>query len=367
MALISVKGGPRELQKSVLSQGLCSACGACTSLCPYIDMVEGKGAIIIEDCGLKEGKCFDFCPRTFVDVAFLNAHVVGKVRSDIALGSYISIIKARAKDSEIRSTAQYGGVVSALAIFALENDVVDAFVLADSRDGICAKPKIAKDRTDVLKCAGSKYIISPVVEKVIKTINHIDAEVGFVGTPCQVMAIRKMQTSKFENNADRVKFSIGLFCTWALNTDAKIFLSDKLGSLKVLKLDVPPPPANVFIVQTEREKIQFPLDDLRRFIMPACNVCFDMTNEFADISVGMVEGEVSWNTVIVRTNKGEKILQKAVNDGFLETQPLERERLKHLREASLARKKRVLTEMPLEKVSYLLLNEEDKLKIMKGE
>lgn len=365
MSITYIKG-PRELQKSVLSKGLCSACGACASLCPYIDMVEGKRAVVIEDCGLKEGKCFDFCPRTFVDVASLDVHVFGKVRSDVALGSYISIMRARAKDGEIRSNAQYGGVVSALAIFALENDMLDAFVLANSKDGVCAEPIIAKNKTDVLKCARSKYVVCPVVERVIETINHEDGAVGFVGTPCQTTAVRKMQTSKFENNAERVKLSIGLFCTWALNPEAKIFLLNKVGSSKILKLDIPPPPANVLIVQTEREKHQFPLDDLRRFIMPSCNVCFDMTNEFADISVGMFEGEESWNTIIVRTNEGEKILQKAINNGILETRPLERERLNHLREASLTRKKRVLTEMPPEKVAYLLLNEEDKLKIIKG-
>ncbi len=365
MSIISVKGS-RELQRSVLSKGLCSACGACTSLCPYIDMVEGKRAVIIEDCGLKEGKCFDFCPRTLIDVASLDSHVFGKVRSDVALGSYISIMKARAKDSEIRSTSQYGGVVSALAIFALENNIVDAFVLANSKDGIYAEPIIAKNRTDVLKCARSKYVVCPVVERVVETIDHEDGAVGFVGTPCQTIAVRKMQASKFENNAERVKLSIGLFCTWALNPEVKSFLSNKIGSSKVLKLDIPPPPANIFIVQTEREKIQFPLDGLRRFIMPSCNVCFDMTNEFADISVGMVEGEESWNTVIVRTDKGKEILQRAMKNGILETRPLERERLDHLREASLTRKKRVLTEMPPEKVTYLLLNEEDKLKIIKG-
>jgi coenzyme F420 hydrogenase subunit beta len=366
VALISVKGGPQELQKSVLSQDLCSACGACTSICPYIDMVKGKGAVIIENCGLKEGKCFDFCPRTFMDVAFLDVHVFGKHRSDVALGSYISIMKARAKDNEVRSSAQYGGVASALAIFALENGILDAFILANSKDGICAKPMIAKNRSDVLKCARSKYVVCPMVEGAIQTINHKNGKVGFVGTPCQTVAIRKMQASKLENSAHKVKLFIGLFCTWALNPEAKTFLLNKVGSSKILKLDIPPPPANVFIVQTEREKHQFPLDDLRRFIMPSCNVCFDMTNEFADISVGMVEGEEGWNTVIVRTDEGEKILQKAINDEIIETRPLEKERLDHLREASLTRKKRVLTEMPPEEVAYLLLNEEDKMKIIKG-
>jgi len=62
MSRIVVKR-PRELQKEVLNKGLCSACGACVNLYPYIDMVAGR-AVMIEPCSLSEGKCYEFCPRT---------------------------------------------------------------------------------------------------------------------------------------------------------------------------------------------------------------------------------------------------------------------------------------------------------------
>ena len=98
--------------------------------------------------------------------------------------------------------------------------------------------------------------------------------------------------------------------------------------------------------------------------MPSCNVCFDMTNEFADISVGTVEGEKDWNTVIVRTKKGEKTLQDAIDAGVIEIRPLEKEKFDHLCEASLTRKRRVLTETEAEKTAYLTIREEDKSKII---
>jgi coenzyme F420 hydrogenase subunit beta len=89
-----------------------------------------------------------------------------------------------------------------------------------------------------------------------------------------------------------------------------------------------------------------------------------MTNEFADISVGTVEGQEDWNTVIVRTKKGEKLLKKAIDAGVIETKPLEKERFNHLCEASLIRKRRVLTETEAEKMAYLTIREEDKQKII---
>jgi coenzyme F420 hydrogenase subunit beta len=358
-------GGAEELKKTVLNQNLCTSCGACANLCPYIDVAGGR-AVIIESCGLKEGKCYAFCPRTYLDVALLDQKIFGSQRKDYTLGFNKTIFKGRAKNPEIYSVSQYGGVVSALIIYALENGEIDAAVLAKSSDGINPKPTIARKRDEVLECARSKYLVCPTVSTVLEAVKREKGKVGFVGTPCQVAAVRKMQVSELKPEMSRIKFILGLFCTWALQPSAYEFIREKVGEAKVLKLDVPPPPASIFIIHTEREKLEIPLNELRKLIMPSCNVCFDMTNEFADISVGTVEGEEDWNTIITRTDEGEKILQKAINNGVLETKPLEKERLEHLHEAALIRKKRVLTEMPPEKIAYLLLNEEDKLKIIKG-
>lgn len=358
-------GGIEDLKKTVLNQNLCTACGACANICPYIDIAGGR-AVIVEFCGLKEGKCYTFCPRTYLDVASLDQRIFGSRRKDYVLGFNKMVFKGRAKNPEIYSVSQYGGVVSALITYALESGEIDAAVLAKSSDGVNPQPTIVRKRDEVLKCARSKYLACPTVSVVLEAIKREKGNVGFVGTPCQVTAVRKMQASELKPEANKIKFIIGLFCTWALLPSAYGFIREKVGEAKILKLDVPPPPANIFVIQTEKGKLEISLDELRKFIMPSCNVCFDMTNEFADVSVGSVEGEEDWNTIIVRTDEGEKILQKAINNGVLETRPLEKERLDHLCEASLTRKKRVLTETPPEKVAYLLLNEEDKLKIIKG-
>jgi len=363
--LSSVVKGPRDLQKNVLASELCSACGACINLCPYIDIVNGR-AVIIEYCGLSEGKCYNFCPRAYINVPSLDKLIFGSYRKDLALGSNISVMKARAKDSEIRSSAQYGGVVSALVTYALETGKIDAAVLAKSEDRISAEPKIARKRKEVLECAGSKYVVCPTVIGVLEAIKQEKGKIGVVGTPCQVTAVRKMQASNFEIGADKTGLLIGLFCTWAVSPDAYGYIRDLVAPAKVVKLDVPPPPANIFVLQTKAKRIEVPLDEVRKFIMPACNVCFDMTNEFADISVGTVEGEEDWNTVIVRTKEGEKILQGAIDAGAIETKPLQKERLDHLREASLTRKRRVLTETEAEKIAYLIIRKEDKSKIVSG-
>jgi coenzyme F420 hydrogenase subunit beta len=195
------------------------------------------------------------------------------------------------------------------------------------------------------------------------TKNGVES-IGIVGTPCQVTALRKMQFSSLKPINDVVGITIGLFCTWALKPQAYDYFIKFVDPKTIIRFDVPPPPANIFVIDTNKERIEIPLDKIREFIMPACNVCFNMTNEFSDISVGTVEGEANWNTVIIRTNTGKKFFQRAVKAGFIKTTSLEDERINHLRQASLDRKKRALSLMESKKISYLTIREEDKSKLL---
>ena len=327
-------------------------------------MVAGT-AVMIEPCSLAEGKCYDFCPRTYVDVPKLDRDLFGVCRSDLAIGSHVTVIKARARDDEIRSAAQYGGVVSALITYALETGEIDSAVLTrSSTDKINPEPTLARNRNEVLECAGSKYIVCPTITGVLEAIRKGAGKIGVVGTPCQVTALRKMQTSKIETGTDKIGLVIGLFCTWALSPQAYNYIRSLADSSNVVKLDVPPPPANIFVIETEEERVKLPLDAIRKFIMSACNMCFDMTNEFADIAVGTVEGEEDWNTVVVRTGLGKDFFQQAKEAGIIETTRLEKERLDHLYEASLDRKKTALKEMESNKISCLVIREEDRTKLL---
>ena len=79
--------------------------------------------------------------------------------------------------------------------------------------------------------------------------------------------------------------------------------------------------------------------------MPTCAYCLDMTSEFSDISVGSVEGIEGWNTVVIRTHAGAKLMEMARAKGKLETDNMPAQNLAHLKEASLLKKKRALKEM----------------------
>jgi len=362
--------GSADLEAEVLKQGLCTSCGACVSICPYIKVVKDRVAVV-EPCGIEEGKCYDFCPRTTTDIAALDRAVFGKKRSDSSIGSYISIEMARAKDGKIRRRSQYGGAVSALMAYAVESGEIGTAVVTRPFGGdLMPASLVARESAEVLGCAGSNYVPAATLATLNSLLKQQADSIGVVGLPCQILALRKMQVSKHETGAKGVKLAIGLFCTWALSYKGfHEFLKARVDPSSVKRLDIPPPPANILVLDTKAGRVEVSLQDVRPFIKPTCGVCFDMTSEFADISVGMVEGMEGWNTLIVRTAEGQRLVEAAKKHGVIESKPLMKANVEHLRDASRLKKKRALAEIVKrtgdeKNLLYLRLSDADRRKIL---
>jgi coenzyme F420 hydrogenase subunit beta len=339
-----VNKGLKALEEKVLGQGLCAACGACLSLCPYLRSWKGK-VVKLDDCNLEEGRCFAYCPRTEVDLDKVYNKIFGRSYEEIEMGPFRKIMMARAKDSIWRKRAQTGGVVSSLIDFALRKGIIQAGVLTPRNGDLLPQGKILTSRKGILSCAGSSYVSGPTLEALNKGPWKGEERIGIVGLPCQVLAVARMKTSTLEKKTpiDRVDLVIGLFCTWALDYKPfTAFLHERVGSHSIKKLNITPPPKRILEVMAGDKLHQIPVDEIRSFIRPSCRVCLDMTAELSDISVGTVEGKEGWNTVIVRTAAGEDLIKEAKKTGVVETRPLPANNLDHLKEASLLKKRRAL-------------------------
>jgi coenzyme F420 hydrogenase subunit beta len=336
--------GCKELIDEVVNEGLCTYCGGCSGSCPY--MVAYKGRIVLLDnCDVQGGQCYRYCPRTHTDLDALSRMVFGEPYSDKELGTVSRAVMARSTDPQVRKKAQYGGTVTSLLLFALDEGLIHGAVLSKMSPQKIPGAGIARSRKEILDCAGSSYMACPVLDALNRIPGGAEERLGLVATPCQALALTKMRQDPPQNRGEigNVKLVIGLFCTWAFSQDGFLrFMAEKVDLSQALKFDVPPPPANRFDVYTGSEKRSFPLDQLREFIMPTCALCTDMTAEFVDISVGSVEGIEGWNTVLVRTPVGSKLVERAVSRGVIETQELPAENLAHLKEAALLKKKRAL-------------------------
>ncbi|HIE16569.1 MAG TPA: hypothetical protein EYP71_00040 [Dehalococcoidia bacterium] len=345
--MVVMTKGYRELITDVIDAGLCTLCGACTATCPYLVCHKGRIAVL-DNCTLSEGKCYKYCPRTHTDMDALSRRIFGTPYGDSEIGTAKDIFMARTTDKHISKRSQYGGTVTTLLSLALTEGLVDCVVLSKTSDDRTIHPFLAKTTGEIFQCAGSNYMACPVLASYNQVSKHNDTKLAIVGTPCQVLAATKMKLDSPTNRTDagNVKLVIGLFCTWALSPNTfHRFLQEKVDLSKVTKFDIPPPPADSFDIYTTSGKTSISLDEVRKFTMPACTYCLDMTSEFADISVGSVEGVQDWNTVIVRTDVGAELVKLALNRGGLKTEKLPPANLAHLREAALLKKKQALKEI----------------------
>jgi coenzyme F420 hydrogenase subunit beta len=339
--------GSKELFNEVIDAGLCTLCGACAGSCPYLVPYKGR-IVLLDNCTLAEGQCYQYCPRTYTDMNALSQLVFGVPYSEDELGTAKEVLMTRSTDTRIKERAQYGGTVTTLLSLALAEGLIDSAVMSKTSDDKTPKAFLARNMEEVFQCAGSNYMACPVLAELNRIPTDGEESVGVVVIPCQALALAKMKKAPPQNRVSigNVKLVIGLFCTWALSPDGFYhFLEENLDLSQVLKFDIPPPPADRFDAYTQSRVVSFPLDQIRKYIMSTCRYCLDMTSELADISVGSVEGIEGWNTVIVRTNTGAELVEMAKAKGKLETDKLPPQNLAHLKEAALLKKKRALEEI----------------------
>jgi len=278
----------------------------------------------------------------------ISQHQFGVPYSEEEMGTAKEVVMARSADEAIKEKAQYGGTVTTLLSLAMEEGMIDSAILTRTNDDKAPSPFVATNAAEVLEAAGSNYMACSVLEAYNRLPEDSNDKLAIVAVPCQVLAASQMKLEPPQHrcSTDNIALVIGLFCTWALAPAGfHGFLQASLNLPSVTKFDIPPPPANRFDVYTPKGQVSLSLDQVREFRMTTCAYCLDMTAEFADISVGSVEGIEGWNTVIVRTDAGARLLDTARKQRKLEVDAIPGDKLAHLKEASLIKKKRGLREI----------------------
>jgi coenzyme F420 hydrogenase subunit beta len=335
--------GSSELIEDVLNKDLCIGCGACVELCPYFKNHKGKTAMLFA-CTLSQGRCFAFCPKAEVDLDVLANRFWNAPYEGTPLGKYREVLMARAGEKMETAAFQAGGTVSALMTLALKSRLIDAAALTD-REDMVAVPRLITRAEDVSGCAGSKFMAAPTLSVVNRGAIQGYEHMGVVGTPCQLTAVAQMKSNFLnrKNFKDPVALTVGLFCTWAIDTRQLMpLLAECIGDACIQGMDMPPPPSEIMLIDTDAGKVEIPLERIRELVPKGCHVCPDMTSEWSDVSVGVIEGKPDWNTLIIRTQTGEQLVKDACNEGYLKTKAMPAENLKDLCIAAANKKKRAL-------------------------
>lgn len=327
--------GGMELKQEVLNTSTCTLCGACLDWCPYLKNIEDH-LVLRFDCNVSHGRCYSLCPRTFTDWQTIREHYLADTPQNLEIGSYFKVYKVKAKQSI--DGQQDGGTVTHLLKQALEDDITSV-LLTSSDDRVTPEPILTNEVSSVEKAAGSRFLASPGFRKLIDAQQAGVEKLAVVGRPCQIQALRKMDYNRPLDKPKMDVLSIGLFCMWSLTWDFRDFVYEQIGEEEILSISIPQEGLKVV---TKNQVKTLPFDEVRKYIRPGCNYCLDMTSELADISVGSLEISPGWNTLIVRTKKGQELFDKALESGCLVSEDYPEEELKRLKQASLGKKARAL-------------------------
>jgi coenzyme F420 hydrogenase subunit beta len=328
-----------ELFSEVVTTGLCTGCAGCVVACPHdvlgYDAANGvyRPYHLEEEggpggCGHGERGCTSCtraCPRFRNWETEIDTFMYGRTRSDEEMaGVSKDIFLARATDPELHERGQDGGLVSAILVWCLEQDRIDAALVSYLEgDGSTwqAVPGIARTREEILAGAGSRYTYSA------NTLAYVDAvasgaeRLALVGMSCQASIPGVMKARKAGKPARRMALSIGLLCSKTF--DDAIFdelFEAKYGLIRseIVKMNI----KGVFqIWMRDGSYHEVPLKECHQWTREGCKACPDFAAEHADISTGGIGAFNDWTLTIVRTDQGREIMEGMVADGVIETRP----------------------------------------------
>jgi coenzyme F420 hydrogenase subunit beta len=307
-----------ELEHDVIKKELCCYCGNCIAFSPKIDREGNRPELVDYDplCGL----CYAYCPRTMLDMPGMAKRVFGRERrEDEPLGIYRKAASARAVKAGAR--AQDGGVATALLIGALEAGIIDCAVVTDRDDKWRGIPKVATTAEEIAAAAGTKYTITPTVTGVQMAMDMGKKKIGFVGTPCQIQALRKVQLLEepYAFGQEKIALLVGLFCMENFEHELLFphLVEGKFG-FKAEEVDKFEIQKGMFRVLSRRGAQEVPLEETDDYVWKGCGPCFDFAAELADVSVGSVGSRAGWSTVLTRTAAGAKVYESALAAGAIE-------------------------------------------------
>ncbi|WP_295722240.1 Coenzyme F420 hydrogenase/dehydrogenase, beta subunit C-terminal domain [uncultured Methanobrevibacter sp.] len=133
---------------------------------------------------------------------------------------------------------------------------------------------------------------------------------AMVGTPCQIMAATKINKYSDITGGSPIDIKIGLFCMENFSyTYLEKFLKQnniEMYEIKEFRID-----KGKFLVNLiDGNQFSIPISETNIFTRKNCHICTDYTSDLSDISVGSVGSKDGYSTVIVRTKKGQKIINE---------------------------------------------------------
>lgn len=164
-------------------------------------------------------------------------------------------------------------------------------------------------------------------------------KMAMVGTPCHMTAAAKIDTFADYLGESPLDLKIGLFCMENFSYSYMKQFLEKNGYEMEDVVECRVEKNYFWFYLTDDRVFKVPLKNAKTFMRKNCQICMDFASEDSDISVGSVGSPKGWSTVIVRTEKGFKLLKDAEKDNYITTKEMEDSGLKLLERMASKKKK----------------------------
>ena len=331
----------KELYEEVINTGLCTGCAGCVIACPHevigykheegnykpFHLEEDLG---LDNCGHGEKGCTSCtraCPRFRTWEPDADMHLFGKTREDSEMyGQYQQLLLVRAADDKVHELGQDGGFVSAMLIWLMKHDYIDAALtsfLEGDGSSWKALPGIARTPEYVLRAAGSRYTYSANTLALKQAQEEGLSRLALVGMSCQSSVLPIMWKRKVGKIGKPFLFNIGLLCSKTFD-DAifeELFLA-KYGLKKeeMIKMNI----KGAFQIWMKDGSFhEIDLKECHQWTREGCKTCPDFAAEHADISTGGIGEDNAWTLCVVRTDLGVEVMNRMIADGSVIARPAE--------------------------------------------
>ena len=315
-----------EPVKVIFDSKICSGCSLCAGICPVncLNIYNGFGKIEEDKC-IRCGLCYSVCPRSFLPMNVLNMYQDNcsefKVYTNI--GPYKEIYSARTKLTEIAKVCQDGGITSTALYYLFDKEMIDLALGAKMSQTIWRpEPILLKNKEDILLTTGTKYVNNPTL-RLLSELNKENKSLAIVGVPCMMQALLKSEIFNINiPSLNNVKYRIGIFCMESFSYESILKICEllKVNIKDIRKMDIN---KGKFFIYTANDEFNIPIKEISHLARPDCEVCYDLTSESADISIGSIGSPSGWNTVIIRTDKGKELYDSLIANSLIESKPIE--------------------------------------------
>jgi coenzyme F420 hydrogenase subunit beta len=338
---MSAKLPVETLIETVVDTGLCTRCGTCVGACPAgnlaIDDPLGACLPAAGDACTSCGLCVAGCPGASLDFAPLERELFGDAVPNRLLGVVRSAHLAHASDAAVRRKGSSGGVVTAMLLDLVGRGESSGAVLfaPHRKEPWRGWGRIASSPEEIAAAAQSRYHLSPL-NTALGEIPDAGGEYAYAGLPCQIHGLRKLQAAGWRRSGLRLSPIIGIYCGNNLYYEATRVMLRKLGvkrpeDLAALSYREGAWPGAFAARGADGAVRSISKLDFNQvipfYINRRCLFCVDLTNELSDISVGdgwakEGSGGEGWSVVLVRTETGERLFDRAARSGVIETEQI---------------------------------------------